>query len=178
MDKNGGSEEDKKLLAELNLLAKTTTTKVKEGKEEEVTSINGKRAKFQPSSIQQASLLAAFADNSLPSSEAKKILAEKIGMAVKSVGFWFVNYRAKMTKKGKAADLPAAKEGKEKENTVALPEAKEDEEVENIEVDEKASAVKEDKDGEKENIGVSRADEKVSETKKRQRKRESGSFKG
>ena len=50
-------------------------------------------------------------------------------MAVKSVGFWFVNYRAKMTKKGKVADLSEAKEGKVKENTETLPEAKEAEEM-------------------------------------------------
>ena len=121
LDKNGGSEEEKKLLAELNLLGKKTTTKVKEvGEEKEMKSTNnGKRFRFQPSSSQHASLLAAFEHNSLPSAEAKKALADEIGMAVKSVGFWFVNYKAKITKKGKVATLPEAKEGEEKENVEA-----------------------------------------------------------
>lgn len=112
LDNNGGSEQEKKQLAELNMLTKKTTIKEEEMKS---TKSNGKRAKFQPPSRQQASLLAAFETNSLPSAEAKKALAEQIGMAVKSVGFWFVNYRAKITKKGKVAALPEAKE-EEKEN--------------------------------------------------------------
>ena len=125
LEQSGGSEEDKKLLAELNLLAKKTNqVKEEEEEKEENRTSNGKRARFQPSPSQVSRLLEAFAENSLPSSEAKKVLAEEIGMAVKSVGFWFVNYRAKMTKKGKEA-----KEEEGKENEENMEAAKVDEKV-------------------------------------------------
>ena len=81
---NGGSEEDKKLLAELNMLGKKATAKVKEG-EEEITS-NGKRAMFQPSSCQLASLLAAFADNSLPRTQPELIVAILLEFVSKKIG--------------------------------------------------------------------------------------------
>ena len=124
LEQSGGSEEDKKLLAELNLLAKKTKQVKEEEEEEENRTSNGKRARFQPSPSQVSRLLEAFAENSLPSSEAKKVLAEEIGMAVKSVGFWFVNYRAKMTKKEKEAK---EEEGKENEENMEV--AKVDEKV-------------------------------------------------
>ena len=88
----------------------------KEGEEEQGTN-NGKRSKFQPTSSQLARLVAAYSANPLPSSEAKKSLAEEIGMAEKSVGFWFNNYRVKM-KRGQGATLETKEGGKcEKEIT-------------------------------------------------------------
>ena len=113
LDKNGGTEEEKKLLGELNMLTKRTN---KEGEEEQGTN-NGKRSKFQPTSSQLARLVAAYSANPLPSSEVKKALAEEIGMAEKSVGFWFNNYRVKM-KRGQGATLETKEGGKcEKETT-------------------------------------------------------------
>ena len=111
--KNGGTEEEKKLLGELNMLTRRTN---KEGEEEQGTN-NGKRSKFQPTSSQLARLVAAYSANPLPSSEVKKALAEEIGMAEKSVGFWFNNYRVKM-KRGQGATLETKEGGKcEKEIT-------------------------------------------------------------
>ena len=110
LDKNGGTEEEKKLLGELNMLTKRTN---KEGEEEQGTN-NGKRSKFQPTSSQLARLVAAYSANPLPSSEVKKALAEEIGMAEKSVGFWFNNYRVKM-KRGQSV----TKEGGKCENETA-----------------------------------------------------------
>ena len=52
--------------------------------------------KFQPTSSQLARLVAAIAANPHPSSVVKKALAVEIGMAEKSVGFWFNNYRVMM----------------------------------------------------------------------------------
>ena len=75
---------------------------------------NGKRSKFLPTSSQLARLVAAYSANPLPSSEVKKALAEEIGMAEKSVGFWFNNYRVKM-KRGQSV----TKEGGKCENETA-----------------------------------------------------------
>ena len=128
LDKNGGTEEEKKLLGELNMLTKRTN---KEGEEEQGTN-NGKRSKFQPTSSQLARLVAAYSANPLPSSEVKKALAEEIGMAEKSVGFWFNNYRVKM-KRGQGATLETKEGGKCENETANIEKDTTDIEVEKIE---------------------------------------------
>ncbi|KAI8610913.1 hypothetical protein BC830DRAFT_1143636 [Chytriomyces sp. MP71] len=61
---------------------------------------SGKPARFKPSETELAMLTAIFQKNPFPSAALRKKLAEKMGLDMKQVQFWFQNRRQTMVKSG------------------------------------------------------------------------------